>query len=231
MQLTAKLADYFNLDKEYHLAELNQLTTEASTTRQELLNTLERSQKERQELVFVLRQQAADGTLAQLYQEQAGLEEELVNLGHQWLDNRLSMTVLQDVLAVLATQQLPALLSVASAFFNKLTEGVYQTCLLRDDQLVVRQESGDSYSLNQLSTGTRDQLYLAIRLAFIQLHSQEQLAPVIIDDGWLHYDTQRKVALFNLLTSMSQEVQVICFTSDLELKHYVEQSQFNCQVL
>lgn len=82
------------------------------------------------------------------------------------------------------------------------------------------QESFDSH---QLSTGTKDQLIMAIRFAYVALQGSEPLCPVIIDDGWLHYDHQRKYNLARLFKEFGQTTQVICLSSDREMVSYYQE--------
>lgn len=171
---------------------------------------------------FSIQQSEADGTLAMLYQEQADLEDELTELGSEWASFLIANSVVDRVLNQLSTQRLPALLKTTSLFLSRLTLGQYRHCDMIDDQLVISNSDGVCYYLNELSTGTRDQLYLALRLGFIELHQGVNLAPLIIDDGWLHYDSQRKAALFHVLKELSAFIQVICITSDQELMAFAE---------
>lgn len=144
---------------------------------------------------------------------------ELIN---QWYDNRLGDEILQATLDQLAKSQLPDLLRTTTAFFKLLTAERFVEVSYEGDKLLLKDQQGLDYAVKELSTGSRDQLYMAIRLGFIQLHSQESLSPVIIDDGWLHYDSQRKQQLFRLLKQLSCDNQIICLSSDSELLAFIE---------
>ena len=63
---------------------------------------------------------------------------------------------------------------------------------------------------------------MAFRLGFVQLKHEDYEAPVIIDDGCLHFDTKRKQVLFRLLKGFSQRTQVLCLSSDKAVKEYYE---------
>jgi uncharacterized protein YhaN len=64
-----------------------------------------------------------------------------------------------------------------------------------------------------MSDGTRDQLYLALRLGYVerQLLEHEPM-PFIVDDILIHYDDQRSRATLGVLAELAQQTQVIFFT-------------------
>lgn len=229
--LTRQIQDVFDLEVDYRLPDVVAKAHRQKIRMTELSEANEETSQHLQEVKFTIRQQEADGTLSDLYQLQENAESDLRELAESWMTYRISEVVMQDVLDFLATQQLPVLLAITSSYFKQLTLDRYQKCLMKDKKLVVTTQEGEHLYLGELSTGTRDQLYMAIRLAFIQLHSQDKLAPVIIDDGWLHYDTYRKQQLFEVLGRLSESVQVICFTSDQELLAYAKDHQYAVEQL
>ncbi len=64
-----------------------------------------------------------------------------------------------------------------------------------------------------MSDGTRDQLYLALRLATLEwrLKTSEPL-PFIVDDILINFDDERSRAALVVLANLSQRNQVILFT-------------------
>jgi wobble nucleotide-excising tRNase len=76
----------------------------------------------------------------------------------------------------------------------------------------------DELGLNQLSEGTRDQLFLALKLAMIQnrLDERKKLGkcslPVIFDDILVQFDDQRAKAAFEIFQELAQKTQVIFLT-------------------
>ena len=64
-----------------------------------------------------------------------------------------------------------------------------------------------------MSEGTCDQLYLALRLASMQLEQAPGCdIPLIIDDILIQFDDERAIAALKLLAKMAQQRQVIFFT-------------------
>ena len=66
--------------------------------------------------------------------------------------------------------------------------------------------------LENLSDGTRDQLFLALRLAAIEQLLDNYAMPVIADDLLIKSDDERTRAIFEVLRKLAQKTQVLFFT-------------------
>jgi len=80
--------------------------------------------------------------------------------------------------------------------------------------------------MHGMSSGTSDQLYLALRLAAIEkrLVSSEPM-PLILDDILVNFDDARAKAALDILADLSRKTQIIFFTHH---RHLVELAQANC---
>jgi uncharacterized protein YhaN len=65
-----------------------------------------------------------------------------------------------------------------------------------------------------MSDGTRDQLFLSLRLAFVaqQVQSGGFALPLIMDDILVHFDDQRTRAALQVLHELAAETQILYFT-------------------
>ncbi|EUJ20992.1 hypothetical protein MAQA_03391 [Listeria aquatica FSL S10-1188] len=63
----------------------------------------------------------------------------------------------------------------------------------------------------ELSQATKEQLYLAIRLALIEMIAEDFPLPILIDDGFVNFDAERLDLLMQLLKYRKYENQVIFF--------------------
>ncbi|MFM7129851.1 MAG: ATP-binding protein, partial [bacterium] len=76
----------------------------------------------------------------------------------------------------------------------------------------------DELELNELSEGTRDQLFLALQLTMIQNRLEDRAKnnqcplPVIFDDILVQFDDERAKAAFGLFQALAQKTQVIFLT-------------------
>jgi uncharacterized protein YhaN len=125
------------------------------------------------------------------------------------------------------------ILKLASQAFRAMTlerfRGIEIT--LDDDgkHLLVGKRSedgpGSEVTVEQMSDGTRDQLYLALRLACLQQwNTVHEPIPLIVDDILVHFDDQRSVQTLKQLVRLSEQTQVIFFTHH---QHLIELAQAN----
>jgi uncharacterized protein YhaN len=109
-------------------------------------------------------------------------------------------------------------LNRASELFSRLTLGDHSglTTGFGDDDkpvLVAVRQNGEHTQVEGLSDGTRDQLYLALRLAAIE-HHVEVVAPcpVIFDDILINSDDARASAALQVISDLAKHTQVLFFT-------------------
>jgi uncharacterized protein YhaN len=64
-----------------------------------------------------------------------------------------------------------------------------------------------------MSSGTRDQLYLALRLATLErfIDNAEPM-PLVVDDILINFDDQRARATLGVLAELANKTQVLLFT-------------------
>lgn len=79
---------------------------------------------------------------------------------------------------------------------------------------------GRQTDISGMSTGTRDQLYLALRLASLEsTAAAQETPPLIVDDICVQFDDTRTAATLRILAELAQSLQVIVFTHH---QHLVE---------
>ncbi|MDT2596687.1 AAA family ATPase [Enterococcus dongliensis] len=215
-ELTERVAPLFPY--ETTLAEIEEslrnLTREIQTSETQLLQSQEHEQRSR----LQIQQMQADGTLDSLYQQASQQRALIEKLTTDYAVAKLENQLLQDIATELSEQQLPELLKQATEYFQLLTNNAHSRLDFIDGLLMI-----DQLSLYNLSTGTKDQVMMAFRFAYLTLQQNHPLCPVIIDDGWLHYDHQRKQQFAKLLQRFSQNYQIICLSSDQEMVSYYQE--------
>ena len=76
-----------------------------------------------------------------------------------------------------------------------------------------------------MSTGARDQLYLALRLATLEQQAERgDPLPLIVDDLFEGYDDPRASAGFEALAEVAMKTQVIFFTHHHHLVEIAQQT-------
>lgn len=206
-----------------NLTALQQVTDQASLTR--AVQAAQTQQAQTQQaldlttaklatLAGQLTHLTASGTQATLRQRLANLETQMVATTQDWLVQRLVSQWIAATLAAASGDRLPQIVTQASNFYGKLTENRYTEIELTADTLRVRRADGVWRTVGQLSRGTAEQLDLAVKLAFAVVMQQQVAMPLVIDDGFVNFDAQRRQAAYALLAEISQHVQIIFLTAD-----------------
>lgn len=114
------------------------------------------------------------------------------------------------------TKQGP-MLARASSVFSTLTLGSFNRLLVDSEgqspRLFGIRPEGTQVDVQGMSEGTRDQLYLALRLAALELQIEQGLnMPLVADDLFINFDDHRTTAGLKVLGELSQKMQVIMLT-------------------
>lgn len=108
------------------------------------------------------------------------------------------------------------LLASISELLERMTEGRYRRVehdLEQEGGLLLVGPDNVRKKPSELSTGTREQLYLAIRLAYIRHYSQgAEPLPVLMDDILVNFDDDRQLATLKVLADFDPEIQIIMLT-------------------
>lgn len=173
--------------------QLNQKLAEINVQLQNLRtdNTIEHQQQVVANQVAVVNQQ-----LTQYFVDR---------LGSEWIKQALNAAI---------ADRLPNLLTEAGTFLSQLTDNHYQTIQQTKTLLKVVRNDDKILGVNQLSKGTAEQLYVALRLAFVKNVTATLQLPLLIDDAFVDFDEQRRQTMLTLLSDLaSSEQQIFYFTA------------------
>ena len=165
--------------------------------------------------------------LGRLQAEGGGEEQSRLSLQEAELTERLAAAIEEYAVAALAVRMLsetlgeyerdrqPDVIHRAEEVFSAMTDGRYMrisTPLGEFDPAVF--DSSDRPTDNErLSTGTAQQLYLALRLAYIQsLGERAPDLPILMDDILVNFDDDRRARTAKLLMEFARGRQVVLFT-------------------
>jgi len=156
--------------------------------------------------------------LASLLEEYAEANAELNRL--EWFGEALQTARNELAKASTTFQQqfTPRLQVYLNSGLSHATSERYTENLVDPETLIVRllaPETQRWIHVDQLSTGTRDLVYLLLRFSIARLMSQsgEQL-PMLLDDPFVHCDRNRKANILNYLINQASDMQFILFTQD-----------------
>ena len=131
---------------------------------------------------------------------------------------KLAARILRDEIERYRKENQGPLIKRASEHFAALTlasfEGLMTDFNDKDEPILVGlRSSGERVPVEGMSTGSRDQLYLALRLASLEKYMDSAEAmPFIVDDVLVDFDDKRSEAALSALAELAKKTQVILFT-------------------
>ena len=110
------------------------------------------------------------------------------------------------------------LLKRAGELFRVLTRNSFEKLAVAFDErenlyLTGVRPGGEVVAVPALSTGTEDQLFLALRLAAVEDYLVRAVAlPFVADDLFINFDPERSAAGFEVLGQLAEQTQVLFYT-------------------
>ncbi len=158
-------------------------------------------------------------------QELAGM----VRLVNQYVRLKLATRVLNIEIERFRAENQDPVLKIASRYFRQLTLESFSGLHTDEDHhgkpiLVGLRKDKSRLHVEQMSTGTRDQLYLALRFASLEWkHQSGEPMPFILDDILVNFDDHRSQAALRAMADLSTNTQVILFTHHRQVVEAAEQ--------
>ncbi len=143
----------------------------------------------------------------------------------QYVHVRCSATLLQWAIERYRREKQAPLLKRTGEIFAMLTGGSFVDLRLEFNeedsaQLAGLRPDGRLVRVGGMSTGTADQLYLALRVASIEDYLiRASAVPFVADDLFINFDNERAAAGFTVLGQLAQKTQILFFTHH---EHLVE---------
>lgn len=212
--LEAKMAEFLRLSKaveqsEHTLAQLTQEIGQLQSTEDLFSEEIEEQQRVQWELDQKLEHLADCKTKAESLKhalaENERVQEEL---------NAIDLA--QDTMTVLSTSIRDSfglyLNKTASELISGITGGIYTSMSIDENLDVFMNTPGKLVPIEQVSSGTMDQVYLAVRLAAATLvQNGQDTMPLIFDDSFVLYDDDRLRTALKWLVK-SYDSQIVIFT-------------------
>jgi uncharacterized protein YhaN len=179
----------------------------------------ELAEKKREQIKYQTRRDEAAYTIEDVYrleEQKAEAERSLAHL-EEWLDAyKLTRNVMEQAKEQTMRSARDELEPRIGAYLSRITQERYDK-VKADDDLNLRvfsQEKEDWVTPGggELSRGTVDQLYLAARLALLDLLYRDTKPPLLLDDPFVKFDPDRREQAMALCRKIAQEHQVLLFT-------------------
>ena len=152
---------------------------------------------------------------AEIAEESQQVLAGIKSLTERFIRVKLSTKILLDVIERYREEHQGPILKRASDYFRQISLGSFSA--LRTDindqgrpVLIGVRPDGTWLKVDGMSDGTRDQLYLALRLATLdwRLESNEPM-PFIVDDIMINFDDDRSRATIKALSGLAERNQII----------------------
>jgi uncharacterized protein YhaN len=148
--------------------------------------------------------------------QRAEADAELLSVAEGWLLRSAAVRLAGRAIERHRAKVQDPMIARASALFAMATANGFTGLGIDygdEDQpvLVARRADGERVQVAGLSEGTRDQLFLALRLALLERRTSEPM-PFIGDDLLTSFDENRTLAVLRLLAAAGHRQQIILFT-------------------
>jgi len=194
------------------LASLSEEVERLETTGKQCFAELDRLTRQRSEL-----EQGVGAEIAA--QQRRNAEAELALAARQWAILKLGSLLLGSAIERHREAAQNPLMQRAGTLFSSITAGAFSGLATRYDDkddrpvLVGRRRDGSLLDVDKMSEGTRDQLYLALRLAYVEAYAaRAEPSPFIADDIFVTFDDERACHGLAALAEIGASVQCILFT-------------------
>ena len=175
--------------------------------------------------------ESTSGKLAEIVEELEELKQEREKLLNYNDTIEIAKEVLKESYDELKNNVGPEFDKKLSYIVQKITNGKYDDVYIDiNHNIKMKTEHGEYVNLERFSTGTIEQVNLALRLAYIDTISKESL-PIILDEAFAFYDDER---LANIMRFLSQEYidrQVIIFTCSNREKKIIDEENIPANVV
>ncbi len=159
---------------------------------------------------------ASNSRLAEVKLDLACVENQIQACSRHWQTLATSTWLLDRVCEVYEAERQPETLREASNFLKQLTDGKYVRVWtpLGKNQLKVDNATGQALPLQVLSRGTREAVFIALRLSLAAAYARRGVQiPLVLDDVLVNFDSHRAQAAARVLRDFADlGHQVLMFT-------------------
>ncbi len=160
-------------------------------------------------------QRERDHSMGERRLELESVRERIGERAERYVELQLAARLLEQAQERYERERQPDVVREAERVFAAITGDVYPrlTVPLGGSAIEVFDASSRAKDTARLSTGTAEQLYLALRLALIgQLDAVGPGLPVLMDDVFANFDPERKLGAAAAVAELARSRQVVMFT-------------------
>ena len=143
------------------------------------------------------------------------LVEQLQEHAREWSRLTIAEALLEKTRQKFEQERQPSVIRYAEGFFSGITGQRYQRLYapIGEQTITVIDANGASKQPAELSRGTREQLYLALRFGLIREFGEHaERLPVVVDEALVNFDPERARLAAEAFAQLSETNQVLVFT-------------------
>ena len=212
-------------------ARWDEMESDLAATRTRLTECLEEKGRLAQRLDDIAKDRSADRKRLELGTVEKQIEEAI----QRWQILALTESILRSIKSLYEEQRQPETLKEASDYLRRLTNGRYTRIWtpFGEDELRVDDAMGNVLPVDVLSRGTREQLFLALRLALVASYAERGIVlPLVLDDVLVNFDAPRAKAAADVLNDFTRRGhQVFIFTCHDHVYHMFQDLKVDARML
>jgi len=213
------------------VGEIQRLRDQLHESSELLASLYEEQGQKKQELQQLLDDPNLDSAKLEL----TVVRQQLSDAQRRWRVWAVTEYVLQQVRDVYESERQPETLVDAGQWLSKISDGKYVRIWtpLDEDALYVDDSSGQTWGVDTLSRGTRESVFICLRLALVNSYTKRGVRlPLILDDVLVNCDSNRaKHGVAMLRDFAEQGTQVFFFTCHSHLTEHFDSANADVREL
>ena len=191
--------------------------------------------QQRGEYSLELKMLGEDSRLDEARLELNSIDAQIDEHKRQWKILATSSKMLESIREEYESKRQPESLKEASGYLHRLTEGQYQRIWTRmvGKELLCDTVNNETITVDKLSRGTREAVYLSLRLALVGAFAKRgKVLPMVLDDVLVNFDSRRAQAAAELLCDFSSKgYQLLIFTCHEHIANMFHEMKANVKIL
>ncbi len=210
--------------------EITDKTNQIDLITEETAELRERKGELKKEIEQIERSEEA----SQLRLEASAFMGDLDQKAKEWAVAMLADALMSRAVERYERERQPGIIQEAQAFFSRMTLECYPSVMapLGEECIYVEDGEGKRKDDSQLSRGTKEQLYLALRFGYVnELGRRTERLPLIFDDVLANFDDNRLRATCEAIGELAESNQVIYFTCHEATANVLTETVEGCKVV
>lgn len=143
------------------------------------------------------------------------LKQQLQSLAREWAAYKGALVLLEAAKQKYEKTRQPGVIRSAENLFTQITGGNYRRIIkpIDQDEVLIENDRHERKGVLEMSRGTREQLYLAMRFGLIdEYETRSEPLPAVMDDVFVNFDDERDERIIEILNKFSKQRQVLVLT-------------------